>query len=88
MPKAGCHNDCSSCAEFFVRPAPITAPIYNIALVPGGHAAISMLPLMLTKSALNIAPSIGAAGMPLGIVSIPISDPAKRYRNKLSMVFN
>ena len=58
-------------------------PISRIILVPTGHSAISICPLMLTKLAPKSAPAKGAAGTLVGIVINPMQDPSRRYKSKL-----
>ena len=75
---AGFHKVCNSTKEFFVRLVPITVPIpiSNKVLVPAGHVAVSIFPLILKILAPINAPAIGAAGMPVFRATAPKEAPA------------
>ena len=61
---AGFQKVYNSTKEFFVKFVPLTVliPIFNIVLVPFGHVADSISPLMLKILAPIKAPARGAAG--------------------------
>ena len=75
---AGFHKVCNSTNEYFVKLVPITVPIpiSNIVLVPFGHVAASIFPLMLKILAPIKAPARGAAGMPVFRANAPKVAPA------------
>ena len=75
---AGFHKVCNSTNEYFVKLVPITVPIpiSNIVLVPFGHVAASIFPLMLIILAPIKAPARGAAGMPVFRANTPKVAPA------------
>ena len=75
---AGFHKLCNSTREFFVRLVPITVPIpiSNKVLVPFGHCAASIFPLILSKLAPIKAPARGAAGIPVFKANSPKAEPA------------
>ena len=77
---AGFHKVCNSAKESLVKLVPITVPIpiSNIVLVPFGHVAGSILPLMLTILAPIKAPARGAAGMPVFRANAPKAAPANK----------
>ena len=56
----------------------VPIPISKIVLVPIGHSAIAILPLMLSTLAPIKAPSRGAAGIPVYRAKVPqIKPPIK-----------
>ena len=75
---AGRHKFCSSTNESFVKDVPITVPIpiSNKVLVPVGHVAVSIFPLILKILAPIKAPARGAAGIPVFRANAPKLAPA------------
>lgn len=75
---AGFHKVYNSTNDDFVKLVPITVPIpiSNIVLVPFGHEAASIFPLILTILAPIKAPARGAAGMPVFRANAPKVAPA------------
>ena len=82
---AGFQRCCNCSSDAWVSPVPITVPIpiCKAVRVPGGQAATSKRPLMLTTAAPISAPASGAAGMPVRRASSPIPVPASTYTSRV-----